>query len=145
MIRLRITVAALGILGLGIGGWFTLNDLGSQIIRFALWLVLPVLLHDGVLVPLVLALSWLGRRVLPEITWGPVVFGFIVTGTLTAVGVVALVRPAGRSAPPGLLDRNYWAGYGIALVIVWALTALVAIARMRSSRGTKARISQTDH
>jgi hypothetical protein len=134
MNRLRIALGTLGVLGLTIGGGLALSSLGLRSIRLALWLGVPVLLHDGVLVPLVLALGWLARRLLPQPAWGPAACGLVATGTLTALGGVVLVKPGADPTLPSLLDRNYWAGYALALAIVWTLTTLLAAARVRSAR-----------
>jgi hypothetical protein len=134
MIRLRAGLGALGVLVLAIGGWLAISSLGLRSIRLALWLGVPVLLHDGVLVPLVLALGWLGRRWLPRPAWGPAACGLVATGTLTALGAVVLVQPGADPTLPSLLDRDYGAGYALALATVWALTGLVAAVRVRDAR-----------
>jgi hypothetical protein len=139
MNRLRIAIGTLGVLVLAIGGGLAISSLGLRSIRLALWLGLPVLLHDCVLVPLVLALGWLGRRLLPQAAWGPAACGLVATGTLTALGAVVLVQPGADPTLPSLLDRNYWAGYALALAIVWTLTSLVAAARVRSARARASR------
>ena len=134
MNRLRTALGGLGVLVLAIGGGLAVSSLGLRSIRLALWLGVPVLLHDGVLVPLVLVLGWLGRRLLPEPAWGPATCGLVATGTLTALGGVVLVQPGADPTLPSLLDRNYWAGYAAALAIVWLLTCLVAAARVSWAR-----------
>lgn len=134
MNRLRIAIGSLGVLVLAVGGGLAITSLGLRSIRLAFWLGVPVLLHDGVVVPLALALGWLGRRLLPRPAWGPAACGLVATGTLTARGGVVLVQPGADPTLLSLLDRNYWAGYALALAIVWTLTTLVALARVRSVR-----------
>jgi len=136
MNRLRIAVGTLGVLLLAIGGGLAISGLGLRSIRLAIWLGVPVLLHDGVVVPLVLALSWVGRRLLPRPAWGPAAVGLVATGTLTALGGVVLVQPGADPTLPSLLDRNYGAGYAVALAIVWTLTTMVAVVRVRSARAS---------
>jgi hypothetical protein len=130
MNRIRITIAATGILSMGLGGWLAVTHLGLKSVRLGLWLAGPVLAHDALLVPLVLTVAWISRRILPRPAWGPVAVGCVASGTLTAVGTVVLFQPGADPTLPSLLNRNYWAGYTIALGIVWILTAGVAAVRV---------------
>jgi len=134
MNRLRVAIAALGVLSMSFGGWLAVTHLGLKSIRLGFWLAGPVIVHDALLVPLVLAGAWIARRLLPRPAWGPVAVGFAASGTLTAVGAVVLVQPAGAPTLPSLLDRNYPAGYAIALGAVWILTAGAATVRVSRSR-----------
>jgi hypothetical protein len=142
MNRLRIAIGALGVLGLAIGGRLAISGLGLRSIRLALWLAVPVLLHDGLLVPLVLALGWIGRRVLPEAAWGPATCGLVATGTLTALGAVVLYQPGADPTLPSLLDRDYGAGYALAMAIVWSLTSLASLVATVCFRRARAQASR---
>jgi hypothetical protein len=137
MRRLRITIAALGVLSMSFGGWLAVTHLGLKSFRLGLWLAGPVIVHDALLVPLVLAGAWIARRVLPGPAWGPVVIGFAASGTLTALGAVVLFQPGADPTLPSLLDRNYRAGYAVALGSVWILTAGVAAVRVSRSRSRR--------
>jgi Na+/proline symporter len=134
MNRLRIAIGTLGTLAMLYAAWLALTGLGLRSIRLTIWLGGTVAIHDGVLVPATLALAWLGRRWLPRTAWAPAAAGLIVAGTLTILSTVVLLQPGSDPTLPSLLDRNYPAGYGVALSLVLALTAAISVHRVRSSR-----------
>src|SRR5947209_3825733 len=102
--KLRLAVGTLGLAVMGIGLAILLTD---PYIRDPLavgrWLVGAVLLHDGVLVPLVLAIG-AGLRVLP--LRGPLRGGLIIAGALTAVALPMILAP-GTPANPSVLPLDY--------------------------------------
>jgi hypothetical protein len=134
MNRLRIAIGALGALAMLFAAWLALTGLGLRSIRLAIWLGGVVAVHDAILLPATLALAWLGRRWLPRTTWAPAAAGLVVAGTLTILSAVVLVQPGGDPTLPSLLDRNYPAGYGVALSLVLVLTTAISVRRIRSSR-----------
>jgi hypothetical protein len=137
--RLRFVIGALGVLAIGFGAVLAVTGLGLRSVRLAIWLGAPVAIHDGIVVPLALALGWAGRRLLPRPAWGPAAAGLVVTGTLLALAAVVLPRPSPDPALPSLLDRNYPAGLAVALGLVWSITAVAAAFRLRSARTTAGR------
>jgi hypothetical protein len=132
--RLRIAIGALGAVALLFAAWLALTGLGLRSVRLAIWLGGTVAVHDGILVPATLALAWLGRRWLPRAAWAPAAAGLVVAGALTILSTVVLVQPGGDPTLPSLLDRDYPAGYGVALSVVLVLTAAISLRRVRSSR-----------
>jgi hypothetical protein len=134
MNRLRIAIGALGVLAMLFAAWLALTGLGLRSIRLAIWLGGTVAVHDGILVPATLALAWLGRRWLPRTAWAPAAAGLVVAGTLTILSAVVLVQPGRDPTLPSLLDRDYPAGYGVALFLVLVLTSAISLHRVRSAR-----------
>lgn len=134
--RGRVLLGAGGALLVGYGTLLVLTQLPPAAwLRVGLWAGGAVAAHDLLLVPLVLALAWAGRRVLPRALWGPAVLGLVATGALSAAAAAALVRGGGDSGVPGLLDRDYVGGYALALAVVWAaVAALVAVRAARARR-----------
>jgi len=94
------------------------------------WLVGAAVAHDLVLLPLVAALAWALRRMVPAPAWPAVRGGAIVTGTLA---LVAWPYARGYGASPGnpsLLPRDYVLGpllVGAAIVVVTAVVAAVSL------------------
>jgi hypothetical protein len=80
------------------------------------WLALAVVLHDGVLVPVVLlsALA-LGARLRRRLRWP-----FVVAGSLTAVALPVLLRP-GAPANPSVLPLDYQRGWVVSVSAVVGL------------------------
>ncbi|HEY3479021.1 MAG TPA: hypothetical protein VGL02_08990 [Streptomyces sp.] len=119
---LRYALGAAGLAGVGFGGSLLLSD---PLVRnwqgVARWLIAAVVLHDGVLVPVVLALgALLGARRRRRLRWT-----FVVAGSVTVVALPVLLRP-GATANPSVLPLDYprgWAisvGAVVAAAVVWS-------------------------
>jgi hypothetical protein len=113
----RVAVGAVGIAGIGIGVTILLTDPNVRDpLDVVAWLAAVVLVHDGVLVPLVLLLGAALRA------RGPLRAGLIVGGALTAVALPVLLRPG--PVPVSLLPLDYLRNWLIALGAVAAVTVL---------------------
>lgn len=122
---LRWTVGAAGLAALGYGVSTLLTDpqVGDWhgVLR---WLVLALLLHDGVLVPVTLLLGLaVGPRRRARLRWP-----FLVAGSLTAVALPVLLRP-GATANPSVLPLDYLRGWALALAVVAAVALLFPLGR----------------
>ncbi len=125
----RLGLGALGLVATAYGLLLVL-DLGSgQPAAVLVWVVLGVLVHDGVLAPLVVALGVLVVLSTSRSWRSPLVWALVVLGPLTLVAVPVLGRFGARSDNPTLLDRPYWAGYVVVAAVV--LIVVVAAARRR--------------
>lgn len=95
------------------------------------WLIGSAVAHDLVLLPLVGALAWTLRRVVPAPAWPAVRAGAIVAGTLALVAW-PYARGYGASAGnPSLLPRDYVLGPLLVGAATVAVTALVAFGASR--------------
>jgi hypothetical protein len=74
-------------------------------------------------------------RVLPTGVRPPVMIGALCTLTLLAVSARVLLRQGALADNPTVLNRNYPAGLGVALLVVWAAVALVLVVRLRRKAG----------
>lgn len=106
--------------------------------ELARWVVGGALVHDLVLAPIVLGVSWLlgrlaGRRARRP-ALGPVRWA-MATSAVLVLFAWPFVRGYGRNpGVPSLLNRDYGAGLVAYLVAVWAVAALavlVALAVLR--------------
>jgi hypothetical protein len=132
---LRYGLAVLGAAGMLVGAGLVLRDLSDALVLLALWVGAMLVLHDAVPAPIGLGLAWAGRRVLPRSAWGPAVVGLAVTGGLAFVAATVLTRPGARRDNPSLLDRDYSLGLLVALLVVWACTAVaMVVTRRRAAR-----------
>lgn len=107
--------------------------------ELARWVVGGALVHDLVLAPIVLAVSWLLGRVArgraggwaghPAL--GPVRWA-MATSAVLVLFAWPFVRGYGRNpGVPSLLNRDYGAGLAAYLIAVWAIAAIAAIAALR--------------
>lgn len=137
MIKVRAVMIVAGIVSIGVGAMNLLTSLTrwSDLISAALWGLLPVLVSDLALMPILAVISWLVARLLPGMVRRPVVVGLIMTGTVLAVAWPFLGGWGRRADNPSLLDLNYPLGVGIILVIIWAGVAVGVIGAFLRDRG----------
>lgn len=121
----RVILLAVGMLLAGYGGWLLLSRQRlDQVLQVGEWAVAGVLLHDLVLAPLTLLVGWLGSRLLRGTTARVAGLVLLVAGTLTLVAVPALARVMLPRANQTLLDRDYGAGWLVAVAAVVLLVVL---------------------
>jgi hypothetical protein len=136
MSRSALVGLALGlpIMGYGIRG--ALVDAGdTHPGELAAWIVGSGVVNDLVLVPLVVGVGFVARRLVPVTAWPAVRAGLIVTGALCLVAW-PFVRGYGRDPSiPSLLNRSYATGLAVAVAVVWVAVAVwVTVALVVASR-----------
>lgn len=131
---LRCWIGATGVLLGGFGAWTLVSrqDL-DQLTSAAIWLVVGVVLHDGVLAIATLLLAAVVLRLLPSAARAPVIVGFVVLGSLTLLAVPVLGRFGARPDNATLLDRSYVVGWLV--IAALTLVAVVVASVRRSARG----------
>jgi hypothetical protein len=135
----RGILGALGVLVGLFGAWLLLSRQDTdQLVGAATWLAGGVVLHDFVLTPIVLAVAWLGSRLLPRPMSAPAVVGLVVLGSVTLLALPVLGRFGERPDNATLLDRDYTVGWlvvaGLTLVGV-AIGTWVVRSRHRTVDG----------
>ena len=133
---IRVVLGALGVAAASYGGWL-LHDRGwDNFVAAATWLVVGVILHDGLLATLTILVCLVATRLLPSPARGPAAAGLVVLGSVMMLAIPVLGRFGARPDNPTLLDRNYAAGW----VVLAALTvAGVLLATYAASRRTRRR------
>lgn len=124
---------ALGLVGgvLGMYGAWLLLSREDDLVAVASWFVAGVLLHDGVVAVLTVALGALAVRLVPAPARAPLAVGFVVLGSVTLLAVPVLGRFGASEANPTVLDRDYTAGW---LLLAGATALAVAAATLVRSR-----------
>jgi hypothetical protein len=139
---MRVLVGAVGVAVAAYGGWLLLSNAEtSDLVEVATWLGVGVVLHDLVLTPLVLAIVWVGARLLPAAARGPAAVGLLILGSVTLVAIPVLGRFGEVPSDPTHLDRDYAAGWSViaGLVVVGVVLATVVVrSRRRRSHVTGA-------
>ena len=128
--RTRVALGALGVVVGLYGAWLVLSR-GHDLLNLVLWLAGGVVLHDGVLALVVLAVGAVVMWSLPRSTKAPAAVGFVVFGSVTLLAVPELGGSA-RSDNPSLLDRDYTVGWLVLAGLV--LVAVVAASLVGSKR-----------
>ncbi|MEU8759617.1 hypothetical protein [Streptomyces sp. NPDC048659] len=124
----RYGAGALGVASIGLGLW--LLTTGPDPLGVLVWLAGALLLHDGVIAPLVLAAGLLlaARR-----DRGLLRGASIVAGTLVLIALPPLLRP-GPPPNPSVLPLPYARNLLLLLAVVAATTAAVALTRRLRAR-----------
>jgi hypothetical protein len=124
-VRVLLLLAGLAV---GAYGAVLLWDNSTEvIIRIVAWSLIGVLLHDAVFAPLCVAVGFAGRRILPHRWWTPVLVAALLTIVLVALAIPVYSKPGQHLDNLTVLDRNYQAGFWIALAVVWGATLLYLV------------------
>jgi len=144
----RTARTALVGIGLGLaafGGFLVLTDIDpSRWLGIVVWVGAAILLHDGVVAPVVVAVGLGAERVRGRVgdRGVAVAQGALVVGAiLTAITVPALVASTLGNPNPTILVGSY----GVALAVIWAVLLAVAVIALRVSRTMVLRAERTAH
>ena len=135
----RLALGAVGLVMLAYGSVRILQfPKVSRPVHLGEWLVAAIVLHDGVLAPIVAGIGWVLARVVPGRARGYLQGGLIVAAVISLFAVV-LNHRQGHGAPGNvLLTQDYLRNWAILLAIVAAGTAgLYALRVIRERRTTQ--------
>jgi len=121
---MRWVFAIAGAATLAWGAWL-LWELAARhdAIQVAFWFAGGPVVHDAVVAPLVGLAGVVLARTLPARAKVPVAVGLGLSGVLVLLAIPLVWRPYGVAENPGLHDRDYLLGLGIALGVVWLAVA----------------------
>lgn len=139
---LRWTLGAVGLAGIGFGIFLTFGaaPVWPDRISTGLWLLVPPVVDDLILLPGAAVIGWLVVRRVRR-PWRDAVLVALVLSTIAVVLAVPFLSGYGRLPDnPSLLDRNYVAGTLAVLGVVWTgcLLSGLMLARRRSARSRRA-------
>ncbi|WP_405851799.1 hypothetical protein OG361_03570 [Streptomyces sp. NBC_00090] len=128
---IRYAAGGLGLVMIGIGAWLVASE--PDPVDVLVWLAGAVVLHDGIIAPLVLAVGLLlvGRR-----ARGPLRGALMVAGCLVFVTLPLLLRP-GAPPNPSALPLPYERNLAIVLAAVAALSGALLLVRRRRARAQR--------
>ncbi|MGL5864491.1 MAG: hypothetical protein ACRCYX_01285 [Dermatophilaceae bacterium] len=134
VVALRVVLAVAGAAGAGYGILLLGRLDPAQVVGVAHWVAGGVVVHDGLLAPVVVALGALVAAFAPGWLRMPLLRALVVLGPLTLVAVPVLGRFGAKPDNPTLLDRPYLAGYGALVAGALFFTAWDAVRRRRASQ-----------
>jgi hypothetical protein len=137
----RALLVAVGI-AMGLWGLWLMRDFRfDQFRSAAIWLAWGVVIHDGMLAPLVVGVGAVLARFTPAHARKPVTVGLILWGTMTIAVVNVLSGQGGKPDNDTILDRPYVVTWLIMTVIVFAGIAVSALvsSRIGAKPGTSTR------
>ena len=140
---IRGALIVLGAVGMAYGAWLLVSrqDLG-QIVEVAVWLAAAVVIHDGILAPAVLALGWLGGRLLPRAVARGAVTVLVLLGPTVLVAIPVLGRFGAKPDNPTLLDRDYAQGLLVFAALCVCAGVAVALGELRSRQPAQANVEE---
>jgi hypothetical protein len=135
MLRIRIALGSAGIL-LGLFGVFRLLTQidTSDLEMLFIWLVGALILHDGILSPIVAGVGWGMAKVVP-----PRARRYLQGALITAVGVTVIAIPmihreGTQPASKALLEQNFKGNLALILGIIAAVALLAYVAGLFRER-----------
>jgi hypothetical protein len=133
--RVILGLAGLAMLGYGaVLAWDFGTSRTINAVEGVAWFVGGPLVHDGIVAPVVGLVGLLLARVVSPLWRTPVVVGVVLTAVLTLLAIPLLWRPFGVATNPGLHDRDYGLGLGIALAIVWVAVGATGLAQLTRTK-----------
>ncbi|WP_456845803.1 hypothetical protein [Cellulomonas sp. P5_C6] len=134
--RWRVALVTAGILLALYGAWRLVTQTPSALPGLALWMVGIVVIQDGLLSPLIVAVGWLLARTVPPRGRRYVQSALIIGGLITIIAIPLIARRGTQPPAKALLLQNYGANLAILLGLVAALNLvayLLTAARDRRS------------
>ncbi|MEO6471060.1 MAG: hypothetical protein ABIR57_04355 [Aeromicrobium sp.] len=120
----RVLLVLAGI-AMGLWGLWLMRDFRFDQLKSAgIWVVAGIILHDGVLAPIVVAFGALHMKAIPNYARKPVTIALIVWGTLTITVGNVLSGQGGKVDNDTVLNRPYvtnWLLLSLGLAIIVAL------------------------
>jgi hypothetical protein len=135
MLAGRIACAAAGIALL----LFGLSRLATKVppgllVWVGVWLVAALIIHDGVLAPLVIGVGAALRRVVPDRGRRYVQLGLIMVGIITVVALPLAYRRSTQPPSKAMLLQDYVLNWGVLLGVLCGVTLILYAIRMARDR-----------
>ena len=145
--RWRVVLAVAGILlGLfGVGRLVT-EIPGYSLKWLAIWLIAALLIHDGILSPLVIAVGWYLREHVPHRGRRYLQAGLIMAAMVTVIAIPMIYRRDSQPVSKAILNQNFGANLTLLLGIIAGATLLAyAIRVARDQSGSTSPSGSESH
>jgi hypothetical protein len=132
--------AGLGVLGVAVMAYAITGaaaDPGTSPTRQLTFMLAVLVGQDTVLMPAILLAGLLVTRFVPASVRGVVQTALIVSAAVTVIAAVLIVNAGRHPSNPSLLPLDYRRGLLAALAVIWAVAAIVAVARRWRAHHTR--------
>jgi hypothetical protein len=131
MSRTRIVLGAAGI-ALGLFGVFRLltEVSGYDLMVLFCWLIGALVIHDGLLSPIVVGIGAALHRLVPDRARGYLQAGLIAGGLVTVVALPLIYRQDSQPAAKAILQQHFGANLATLLALIAGLTLLLYLGRV---------------
>lgn len=131
----RIIFAVAGILLLMFGAFRLLTEISwSNLFVLALWMIGAIVVHDGILSPVVVAIGFVLRRWVPDRGRRYLQMGLIMAGLVTVIALPMIYLRGSQPAVKALLLRNYGANLTLLLAVIAVVTLALYAVRVARDR-----------
>lgn len=143
LLRLRVLLGAAGV-ALGAYGVYRLytQEPHDKMLVLLVWLAAAVIIHDGVLSPVVIAAGWAISHVVPPRARRYLQAALIIGALITIVAIPLIYRRGSQPASKAILLQDYGGHLGLLLGIVGAVSLLAyAVHVAHDARGRTSALS----
>jgi cytochrome c oxidase assembly factor CtaG len=135
MSRRRLVIGAAGVL-LGLFGVYRLvTEIPTANLKvLLLWLLAALVIHDGLLSPVVVAVGWAVARIVPARARRYLQAGLVTAGLVTVVAVPLIYRQDTQPAAKAILRQDYGGNLTLLLGIIAAASLLLYAAHVARFR-----------
>jgi hypothetical protein len=143
MSRTRLVIGTAGV-ALGLFGVFRLvTEISTYNLTVLFcWLIGALVIHDGLLSPLVIGVGVALRRYVPDRARRYLQFGLIAGALVTIVAIPMIYRRDSQPAVKAILQQNFGANLATLLTIVAGLALLLYVARVLRDRQTASAVNE---
>lgn len=135
MKKWRYLLGTSGIVLIGFGVFRLLTQVPtSALIALGIWLAAAVLIHDGILSPLIVAIGWALARVVPPRARRYVQSALIVGAPITIISTPLIYRRGSQPKSKALLQQDYGSHLTLVLAAIATITLLAYAVRVTSGR-----------
>ncbi len=127
----RIALGAAGILLALFGVFRLLTQIPfADLLVLALWLIGAVIIHDGVLTPIVLAISWAMARVVPPRGRRYLQAALVAGALVTVIAIPMIYRQDSQPRSKAILQQNFGGNLTLILAVIAAVSLLAYALRV---------------
>jgi len=129
--RLRLPIGIAGVL-LGLFGLFRLltQEPPFELIMLALWLIGAIVIHDGILSPIVVGVGWAVARVVPPRARRFLQGALIVAALVTVIAIPMIYRRDSQPRAKTMLQQNFGGNLTLLIGVIGALSLLAYAIRV---------------
>lgn len=131
----RIILSVAGVLLLLFGAFRFFTEIPwPNLIALAMWMIGAIVIHDGILSPLVVALGYVLRRFVPDRARRYLQAALIMAALVTVVATPMLYLRGSQPGVKALLLRNYGANLTLIISIIAVVTLALYAVRVARDR-----------
>jgi hypothetical protein len=131
----RIVLAVLGVAAVIYGASMLITHVSpASLVWLGVWMIAALIIHDGVLSPLILAIGALLRRFVPDRARRFLQIALLSAAMITVIALPLIYRRNSQPPSKAMLLQNYVANLGLLLGLVGGLVLILYAIRVARAR-----------